>query len=207
MTAAPTRRHFLAGAGVALAATACTGGGGDAGERRESPDVATAARAAGLEQLTVDTYTTLRARAVEGRLGAVIPPAVTEFVTTAIGRHQEHLDAWSRVLVAPGREEATAADIALTPRVEAALSRLVDIPGLITLALRMEDHTAQTYLQALPTLTDAAVIRTAAQILVVDQQHQSLLRYLLGLYPVGNGTVRDTTDFAPADPRAALARW
>ena len=207
MTAAPTRRHFLAGAGVALAATACTGGGGDAGEGLETPDLATAARAAGLEQLTVDTYTTLRARAVEGRLGAVIPPVVTEFVTTATGRHQEHLDAWSRVLVAAGREEGTAADVALKPRVEAALSRLVDIPGLITLALRMEDHTARTYLQAVPTLTDAGLIRTAAQILVVDQQHQTLLPYLLGLYPVGSGTVRDTTDFAPADPQAALAGW
>ena len=207
MTAAMTRRHFLVGTGVAVVASACTGGGGDAREGPDTPDLAIAARAAGLERLTVDSYTTLRAWAVEGRLGAVIPPAVTEFVTTATGRHQEHLDAWNRVLVAAGREEGTAAGVAIKPRVEAALSRLVDIPGLITLALHMEDHTAQTYLQAVPTLTDAGVIRTAGQILVVHQQHQSLLRYLLGLYPVGNGTVRDTRDFASADPQVALAGW
>lgn len=199
------RRQFLAATGATLALPACRGG--DTNGDGAGGDLDTVATVAGLERLTVETYTTLRALAVEGRLGALIPPAVTEFVTTATGRHQEHLDTWNGILVAGGRRKVDAADAGFKPTVEAAMSRLADIPALITLAVRIEDHTAQTYLQALPGLTDAEVITTAARILVVDQQHQAFLRYLLGLGPVGNGTVRDAADVAPADPKASLVTW
>ena len=205
MTSAFTRRRLLATTGATLVAAACTSG--DDPDDGQVGDLGTVAHVAGLERLTVETYTTLRGLAVEGRLGALIPPAVTEFVTTATGRHQEHLDTWNRLLIAAGRKEVTAADPRFKPRVEAAVSRLVDIPGLVTLALRIEDHTAQTYLQALPDLTAADVIRATAQMLVVDRQHQAFLRYLLGLPAVGSGTVRDANDFAPADPQASLATW
>ena len=199
------RRRFLAATGATVVATACRSGEGTV----DGPpgDLETVAGVAGLERLTVETYTTVRDLAVAGRLGALIPPAVTAFVRAAIGRHQEHLDTWNRFLVAAGRPEVDAADLRFKPRVEAAVSRLLDIPGLVTLALHIEDHTAQTYLEALPGLADAEIIRTAARILVVDQQHQAFLRYLLGLPPAGSGTVRDAADFAPANPRASLATW
>lgn len=208
MTAPVTRRGLLAGAGAAaaLAASACTRGEtGGAGGRSE--ELATIDHLAGLERLTVETYTTLRDLAVTGRLGALIPPAVVEFVSTATGRHQEHLDGWNQMLVAAGHDEVTAADLRFKPRVEAAVGRLVDIPGLLALALRIEDHTAQSYLQALPALTTPEAIRTAGQIVVVDEQHQAYLRYVLGLSPVGSGTERDARDLAPADPQASLSTW
>lgn len=206
MTGRLTRRRFLGATGAALAATACRDGpgGGTTGRPGELDGID---HLAGLERLTVETYTALRELAVVGRLGALIPPAVVEFVTTATGRHQEHLDTWNRTLVAAGRQDVTAADARFKPRVEAAVSRLVDIPGLLTLALRIEDHTSRTYLEALPTLATPDTIRTAGQIVAVDQAHQAYLRYLLGLSPVGSGTVRDATDFAPADPQASLSTW
>lgn len=205
MTAPFSRRRFLGATGVALLATSCRGGGGEVGG--EAGEVEAVARLAGLERLWVETYATLRTLAVEGRLGALIPPAVAEFASTATGRHQQHLDAWNRVLLDAGGDEVETADLGLKPRVETAITRLVDIPGLLTLALRIEDHTARTYLEAIPSLAGAEVVRTAAQILVVDRQHQAFLRYLLGLDPVGSGTVPDGSDFAPADPKASLGRW
>lgn len=206
MTGRLTRRRFLGATGATLAATACRGGQSP-GPGGQPAELHTMDHLAGLERLTVETYTTVRELAVIGRLGALIPPAVVEFVTTATGRHQEHLDAWNRTLAAAGRREVSAADVRFKPRVEAAVARLVDIPGLLTLALRIEDHTARTYLEALPTLATPDAIRTAGQIIVVDEAHQAYLRYLLGLSPVGSGTVRDATDFAPADPQASLSTW
>jgi hypothetical protein len=193
------RRRFLAGtAGLAVVGAACSGddddGGGGTG------DLEVAATAAGLERLAVETYTTLTRLAVDGRLGAVVPPAVTGFTSAATGHHQEHLDTWNRLLTAGRRPAVDAADARLKPQVEGAVTRLVDIPGLVTLALRLEDYAAQTYLRAIPTLTSPDSIRTAAQIAVVDEQHQVILRYLLGLYPVGSGLSRDTIEVAPASP-------
>ncbi len=56
----------------------------------------------------------------------------------------------------------------------------------------------------IPTLASPDAIKLASQILVVDQQHQAILRYVLGLYPVGSGVVKESKDFAPSDPQAAL---
>ena len=39
---------------------------------------------------------------------------------------------------------------------------------------------------------------------MVGAQRQAILRYVLGLYPVGNGLSKDTSDFAPADPKLSL---
>jgi hypothetical protein len=45
------------------------------------------------------------------------------------------------------------------------------------------------------------VITLAAQVTVVGSQHQAVLRYLVGLYPVGSGDAAGPLDVAPADPR------
>ena len=193
-----SRRRFLAGsAGLAVAAAACTDNGGDAGA---DPDVDTARTAARMEKVAVDTFTVMRSIAVQGRLGAAVPQAVVEFLTIATGHHQEHLNTWNRALTAGGRGAVDAPDPKLRQTVDAAMVRLTDIPALVKLALRIEDHASQTYLEAIPTLRSPDAVRTAAQMAVVDQQHQAVLRYILGLYPVGGGVARDTTDFAASDP-------
>lgn len=195
-----TRRRFLAGsAGLAVAA-ACRGGGED----EVDPDLDHAAAAAGMERVAVDTFTALRTTAVEGRLGAAVPQVVVEFLTTAVGHHQEHLNTWNQALAAGGRSGVDAPDPELRRMVDAAVVRLVDIPGLVRLALRIEDYASQSYLQAIPALRSPDAVRTAAQIVVVDQQHQAVLRHVLGLYPVGAGVARASADFAPSDPGPEL---
>jgi hypothetical protein len=183
-----SRRRFLAGsAGLAVAATACTG---DDDASNDDPDRALATTAARMERVVVDTYTGLRATAVQGRLGAAIPQAFVEFLTAATGHHQEHLRAWDPSLT-------SAPDADLRQAVDRAVVGMADIPAAVSLALRIEDYASRTYLQALPTLRSEDVVRTAGQILVVDQQHQAVLRHILGLAPAGR-------DFAPADPGLAI---
>lgn len=203
-----TRRRLLTGgpapalAALASLAVACRGRAKPAAARQV--DVDTAAHAAGMERVAVDTYKTLTDRAVGGGLGAALPPVVFQFVALATGQHQQHMDTWNRFLVASGRPAVTAPTPALRRSVDDALGRTADVPAVATLALRLEDYASQTYLKALPTLTHPEAIRTAAQILVVGEEHQALLRYVLGLSPVGSGTTRDFKNLAPADPGLGL---
>ncbi|MDQ3895725.1 MAG: ferritin-like domain-containing protein [Actinomycetota bacterium] len=190
-----SRRRFLAGsAGFAVAGGCSSGGGGGPGT---DPDLDVAATAARMERLAVDTYTSTRTSAVQGRFGAAVPQALVELMATAVGHHQECLNTWNRVLTAGRRGAVDAPDPRLRTLVDGATVRLTDIPAAATLVLRLEDYVSRTYLDALPTLKGEEVLRSAAQMLVVDQQHQAVLRYILGLYPVGSGTRRDTTDFSP----------
>lgn len=160
--------------------------------------------AAGIEKLASDTYTAAGTMATQGKLGALIPDAVSELVETARRQHQEHMDAWNKILTAAGRQPVTEPNAQLKTVVDAAAGKLTDVPGAATLALRLEDYASQTYLKVLPTLKSPDAVKLAAQILVVDQQHQAVLRYVLGLVPVGSGVAKDTRDFAPSDPRPSL---
>lgn len=146
-------------------------------------DLAVAELAAGLEVLAVQTYTAAQEAAIAGSLGEV-PPAVAEYVATAMAHHQEHLDAWNTVLTGAGRPEVTAPNAELKPTVDGEFAKVKDVAGAANLALMLEQIAAQTYLKAIPTLTSKDAIRTAASIQVVDQQHQAILLYALGMYPV-----------------------
>ena len=200
-----SRRRFLAGsvAGVAALATRCTGDDGSPASQG-SNDLDTAVVAAGVEKLAVDTYTAVGRMATDGKLGAAIPPAVATLVATATGHHHQALISWNKLLTTAGRSEVTAPKEPLRTAVDAAFARLTDIPGMIRLALRLEDYAAQTYLAAIPTLTNADAIRLSAEITVVGHQRQAVLRYLLGLNPVGHGTDPEPSDFAPATPSLSL---
>lgn len=205
-----SRRRFLVGgsaaAGLATLAVACSKDKGNdpTTTTAAKTDLVTATMAAGLEKLAVDTYAAAGALATQGRLGAALPEAVMELMSTAAKQHQEHLDTWNTFLSAAGRPAVTAPDAVLKRTVDAATIELTDVPGAVTLALRLEDYASQTYLKAIPTLRSPDAVKVAARILVVDQQHQAILRYVLGMYPVGSGVVKDTKDFAPADPQLAL---
>lgn len=221
---AVSRRRFLAGstvaAGLTVFAVACgkddkktDSGSGQTATTAASTattaagantDLDTAAAAAGLEKLAADTYTAAGQLAAAGKLGASVPPAVATFVTTAAKQHQEAFDAWNKVLTGAGRPAVTAPTASLKPTVDAAAGKLTDVPGAATLALRLEDYASQTYQKVIPTLKSADAIKLAAQINVVGSQHQAILRYVLGLYPVGSGPAKDTRDFAPADPQPTL---
>ena len=190
-----SRRRFLAGsAGLALIAGACADADDDAGD---DPDLDLATAAARMENVIADTYVSLRSTVVQGRLGAAIPQAFVEFLSVVTGHHQQHLGAWNRALTAGGRGAVDSPDPGLRRAVDGAMARLADIPAAVSVTLRMEDYASRTYLAAIPRLRREEVVRTAAQILVVDQQHQAVLRHLLGLSPAER-------DFARADPGLGL---
>ncbi len=224
-----SRRRFLTGgsaaAGLAVVAVACskskstttstattlnnTQNSTATTSAAASADLDVAAAAAGLEKLATDTYAAAGTLATTGKLGATVPPAVVTFVTTAAKQHQEALDNWNKVLTAGGRQAVTAPTAALAPTVNAAAAKLIDVPATATLALRLEDYASQTYQKVIPTLKSPDAIKLAAQIAVVEAQHQAILRYVLGLYPVGSGPIKNANglanvDFAPANPQTSL---
>ncbi|MDQ2825612.1 MAG: ferritin-like domain-containing protein [Actinomycetota bacterium] len=220
-----SRRRFLTGsslaAGVAVVAVAC----GKDDKKAAAPgatnsttattsaggtsDLDVAMAAAALEKLATDTYKSALDAASSGKLGDVVPPAVAEFVSTAMKQHQEALDNWNKVITAAGRPAVNTPTASLKPAVDAAFGKVKDVPGAATLALRLEDYASQTYQSVIPTLKSADAIKLAAQINVVGSQHQAILRYVLGLYPVGSGPTKAATglanvDFAPSNPQPSL---
>jgi hypothetical protein len=190
-----TRRRFLAAGATALAAAggagaACGGGGGD-----DTPDssvvtvppltgdVAVADLAARLENLAISVYDGLLTTASDGKLGAV-PAIVGAVVTTARAQHVEHLGVWNQVMAAAGKPEVNTPDAGLKPTLDDMLAQVDSVAAAARLALLIEEILADTYLKAIPTLVDKESVRAAALILANDQQHQVILRYALGDYPV-----------------------
>lgn len=198
-----SRRKFLVASsvtGLALVAAACGGDDGNAGvdagaetggtnppagggDKVASGDAAVATFAAGLEVLAVGTYKAALDAATANKLGPV-PPAVAEYVKTAMAHHQEHLDAWNKVLKGAGGTEVTTPDAKLKPVVDAEFAKVKDVAGAAKLALTLEDIAAQTYLKAIPSLQSKDAIKLAGSIQAVDQQHVAILNFALGTYPV-----------------------
>lgn len=192
-----SRRRFLMGSGavtVAAVAAACGDGGDDEDEVtsapttsvKEDPDadaIQIARTAAGLEVLAVNTYREVGEVAAAGKIGTV-PPAVGEYVKTAMAHHQEHLDAWNEVLTKANENEVTQPEASLQTTVEAELTKVTDVAAAANLALMLERIAADTYLKAVPKLKDKSAIELAASIQAVDRQHQAILLFALGMYPV-----------------------
>ena len=185
------RRRFLLGS-AALVAGACSNGDAGTGD---DPDLDLATEAAGVEKLAWDHYVGTGLAVTEGRLGALLPPAVTGLWATAAGQHQQVHDQWNAVLA--GADRATVADppVQVRDALNAAAVRVVDIPAAATLALRLEDYACRIYQRAIPGLRNPDIVTLAAQVNVVGHQRQAVLRYLLGLDPVAG---------APTDPSLRL---
>jgi len=200
-----SRRKFLIGGGVAaglvVATAACgsdkkstdagttdttdttagdtaTTAGGDA-----SGDLGVAAFAAGLEVLAVGTYKAALDAAVGGKLGA-IPDAGAQFVKTAMSQHQEHLDAWNKVLKGAGKPEVSTPNAQLKPVVDAEFGKAKTFGDAAKLARTLEETAAATYLSAIPSLKSKDAIKLAASIQAIDAKHVAILNYVLGEYPV-----------------------
>lgn len=146
-------------------------------------DLTVGKAAAGLEVLAVGTYKAALDAASAGKLGAV-PPAVAEYVTTAMGHHQAYLDSWNKVLKSNGQAEVTQPDAKLKPLVDQQFAQVKDVTGAAKLALMLEDIASATYLKALPGLQSKDAILLAGQGAVITMQHAAILHYALGEYPV-----------------------
>lgn len=159
---------------VATETSAAASGGGDLG---------VAALAAGLEVLAVSTYQQALDAAGAGSLGEV-PPAVAEYVTTALSHHQSHLSSWNKALTDNGQAEVTEPNATLAPVVAEMFAGVTDAAGAATLALELETIAAHTYLSAIPVIESAEFRGLAGSIQIIDQQHQAVLLFALGQYPV-----------------------
>lgn len=146
-------------------------------------DASVAALAAGLEVLAVGTYKAALDAATAGRLGTV-PPAVGAFVGSAMKEHQAALDKWNGIITGAGGKEVTTPPADLQKTVDGELAKVSDVTGAAKLALLLEQTAADTYLSAMPTLHDKAAITLAGGLQCAGQDHQAILRYVLGEYPV-----------------------
>lgn len=190
MTLRVSRRQVLTGAMATLAATACSNGGGPS-----DGDLDFAAGAAAIERMAVDHFTGTSRALTEGRYGALVPQALAALVATAVGHHQQALNAWNKALVVGGRAEVSAPPPKAQEALNTAGLQVADVLAAATLALRVEDYACQTYQRALPTLAQLHTISLAAQLSIVGHQRQAVLRYLLGRDPVAG---------AGADPQLKL---
>ncbi len=160
--------------------TTTTGGGTT---RNAANDLKIGAFAASLEVLAVNTYKAGLDAATAGKLGKV-PPAVGEYATTAMKHHQAHLDRWNEILAGAGKPKVTDPPKALEGQVNDMFGKVTDIPGLAKLALMLEEIASATYLKVIPVLATEVPISVASSIQIIDMQHQAILNFALGNYPV-----------------------
>jgi uncharacterized protein (DUF305 family) len=200
-----SRRRFLVGTSVAAGAvlvTAACGSDSDesggatttstqGGQQGAGGDTAVASLAAGLEVVAVSTYKAALDAATAGKLGTV-PPAGATFVQTAMAHHQEHLDAWNKVLKSAGQPEVTQPNATLKPTVDAEFAKAKTFGDAAKLALTLEETAAATYLSAIPQLKDKAAIKQAASIQAIDAKHAAILLFVLGMYPVPETFAKET---------------
>lgn len=169
-----TTKADTATTAATTATTAAAGASGDLG---------VAALAAGLEFLAVGTYTAALQAATDKKLGTV-PPAVATFATTAKTQHQSALDAWNKVLTTNGKPAVAAAPASLKATVDTEFGTVKDVVGVATLALKLEQIAADTYLGATKALTGKDAITTAGALQSVCQERAAVLLFVLGKYPV-----------------------
>lgn len=200
------RRGFLAAAITAtsaMAAAAIAGCSGDTPTRLATgdgalanTDIATATHAAGLEVVAMQTYE-IAADAVKSRLLGTVPFGVNEYIGTATAHHNAHLNAWNQLLVKADRKRVTQPDGKLKPRIDTELTGVNTLAKALYMMEALEDALAQTYLKAIPTLHSEDAIRTAAAIQVIDQQHLTILRYIVGQYPIPTAFQTTTRALSP----------
>ena len=192
-----SRRRFLVAsglvAGVAVVTAACGSDDDDesagatettvAAADDGAGDLAVAEFAAGLEVLAVGTYKAALDAAVADKLGAV-PPAVAEFVKTAMSHHEQHLAAWNKVLTGAGRSAVSTPNAQLKPVVDAEFGKAKTVADAAELARTLEETAAATYLSAIPNLKSKDAVMLAASIQATDAKHVAILNFVLGEYPV-----------------------
>ncbi|GAC1586271.1 MAG: hypothetical protein NVS3B21_00260 [Acidimicrobiales bacterium] len=209
-----SRRNFLVGGtaiGIGVVVTACSSssksssaadsGSGSSSAAAPTPttaaggsgDLAIAKVAASLEVLAVGTYKAALDAATAKKLGAV-PPAVGEYVATAMANHQAALEMWNKVITGGGGQAVTQPPADLKATVDGLFAKVTDVTGAAKLALTLETIAAHTYLAVLPKLKDKAAITFAGAQQVSDQNHAAILHYVLGEYPVPD--VFQKTDMA-----------
>lgn len=139
--------------------------------------------AASLELLAAKTYTAALDAATAGKLGTV-PPAVATFVTTAQAQHQAAADALNKLVTSNGGTAATEGPADVTKSVNDEFAKVTDVTGAAKLALMLEEVASATYQKYIPMLNIKEATLGAGQNQILAMQHQAILNFVLGNYPV-----------------------
>lgn len=204
-----TRRSLLAGGAAAttgLLVAACASAPDESKTEKRNRETGPSVNAASdgdlelattavkLEYLATDTYRKL-GMALDRKALGKFPRAVARYVRVAHDQHQAAEDRWNRVLTESGQEalnEPPTGD--LTDEAENMFESAKNWRDVAKLALLVEQTTADTYLHALTVLKGKDLITLAGSLQVIAQQHQAIVHFVLGEYPVPD--VFQQTDYA-----------
>lgn len=193
----PTRRSFLLAAGGTIGAglvAAC--GGSDDPRPADEPivtrpdrldgDLAIAALLVSLENLMVSVYKEALGERRQ-RIGT-IPPATLALIEAAQAQHEAHASAWNGILTSAGKPGITGVNLTLKSITsDSALATMRDPGALLSLGQELEGVTAATYLAAIGTLQNNAVLKVAASVQPIENQHAAAMAFLLGRTPAPDG--------------------
>jgi hypothetical protein len=160
-------------------------------------DLAVAALLVSLENLLVVAYQ--EGLDNEERIGP-IPPASMAYVETALQQHKEHSVAWNSILTGAGKPAITGVNLTVkSATADPVLARMRDTVAFLAMCQDLETVTAGTYLAALGSIANNAVLKVAASIHPVENAHVTSLAFLLarGPFPEGFGRTdgaRPTSD-------------
>jgi hypothetical protein len=159
-----SRRTFLGASAAAGGALALAGHATrNVAAQSAAGDLQTAMLAASLEVLAVNTY---------------------QAALAAMSQHQYALDQWNSVITGAGYPAVNTPPADLNATVQQMFGQVSDLTGAAKLALLLEQVAADTYFVAIPTLASTAAISLAGNFEIIDRQHQSILLFVLGQYPV-----------------------
>lgn len=158
-------------------------------------DVAALQTAASLENVAVSVYTAaLDLDAVRGANATV-----RTFLTTTRNQHADHAAAFNAAVTQAGGAVQTNPD----PRYDAVVQEAPfrTVADVVTLASRIEDAAAQTYVRATALASTPALRSLFVSVAAVEAQHSAVLlavRALLAAAPAGQVTLQPAVGGLPA---------
>jgi hypothetical protein len=132
--------------------------------------------AASIEVLAVNTYKTALTLPYIG--GATANKVVTAFVTTTMGQHSQHLQAFNAALTAMGSKTQTNPDPAFVPVVNKAVASLAGVSdaagalAVVGLALELENAATETYVNDCSMLSDKKSVALMASTLQLCSRYK-----------------------------------
>ncbi|MHB8293926.1 MAG: ferritin-like domain-containing protein [Acidimicrobiales bacterium] len=147
-------------------------------------DIETLQTAAAIENLAVLMYGQLRALASLSGPGSV--PFVLEVIDRTRADHVEHAVSYNATITTlHGRQQQGVDPVLDTSLISPGLAGATTAVQALTLASKLENISAQTYVANLSRLTDTQARKVTASVAGVEAQHLSVLAMLLDLLNVG----------------------
>lgn len=154
-----------------------------------------------LENLAIFTYGVALTLPFIG--GRSANPVVKAFVQTTRKQHQQHDDAFGKVIKSLGGKPQNASDPVLLKVVGKAKPTLTSATAVVKLAIELEQGAAQTYVRDTSLFTHSVARNLTAEIMGVEAQHVAVLLAVQAL--LEGGAASDITLPPPAAKLPAAA--